>query len=103
MRYLVNIDELDEVIKRLTKEIEKISEQINRLTIIQNEVIWEGLAKDTFNSKYNDYIYNLKKILSRLVKLLLFLKSYHNNYDDEFTRIQALYNKTLYDEVIRWG
>lgn len=103
MKYLVNINELDEVIKRLTDEIEEISEQINHLIIIQNELVWEGLAKDAFNNKYNDYLDNLKKIFSRLVKLLLFLKSYHNNFDDEFTRIQALYNRTMYDEVIKWG
>ena len=101
MRYYANINELEEKVKLLNEKIDLINDQISKLTKIKDEIIWEGIAKDTFMQQYNNYIGDLKKILKHLLVLLLFFKSYYTNFDEEYTKTKEKYSSIFNDEYLK--
>lgn len=99
MKYLVKIDELNEMNIFLEGKLKIITEKIDNIIKLKEEFHWEGPSKDALIIKYDDYINNLKKISNRIILILAFLKSYHSNFEDEYQRLKSKYMKTIAEEV----
>lgn len=102
MKYLIRIDELNEMDIFLEEKLKTITEKIENIMKLKAELDWDGPSKDAFFVKYDEYIANLKKISNRIILILAFLKSYHSNYDEEYQRLKSKYSQKLLEEVRRW-
>lgn len=102
MRYIIRLGELSERIAFIEEKVDIIANEIYKIESYKGELIWEGLSKNTFVAKYDEYTTELRKILDRLIILLAFLKSYYSNYNDEYNKLKTKYDKKTMKEVIKW-
>jgi len=100
LKYLIRIDELNELNLFLEKKLEIIIEKIDNIVKLKEEFLWEGPAKDALIVEYDDYIKNLRKISNRIILILAFLKSYHSNFDEEYQKLKSKYSKPMIEEVM---
>lgn len=78
-------------------ELNKIMEdgikpKINIMNNLLNDTIWEGNAKDAFSSKYNNVLYEIKKIPNVLKIYTKFLNITMNNYENLMKEIKVSYD-----------
>ena len=95
MKYLIKISELEEKNLFLESKIQKIDEYISELKRLKGSFIWYGKSANTFFQYYDKYIDDLENIKERMLTCLLFLKSYFDNYNEEYERLNKVFNKEL--------
>lgn len=95
VRYLVKFGELDEKIRFIEEKLDNIYNAVEEIEKAKNSLIWEGVAKDAFILKYDEYVSELKDSAKKILNILLFLKSFYNNYNEEYLLLKKKYSELL--------
>ena len=90
MKYLVRTNELKEKVLYLEKQLDMLNEKIDYLNKVKSDIIWEGIARDKFIKKYDEYLNELNKISNNILNCIKFLSSY-DSFDNEYTRLKNKY------------
>jgi len=98
MKYLVRINELKTKNDFLEERLAIIDEMIIHIENSKDKIIWEGSAKKAFINKCDEYIIKLKEIEKEIIKMIAYLESYHNNYDEEYEKLKNKYIR-LFNET----
>lgn len=95
MRYLVKINDLKEKTGFLEKKLDIIREYVTNLENLKKELDWNGEAKELFIVKYNEYLKEINLALKNLISLILFLKAFYANYNEEYLIMKRKYASLL--------
>ncbi len=97
MRYLVKLNDLEEKLIIMEKQLDIIDENINGIEKLKLNFKWEGDSEIIFMEKYNQYINHLRDIEKNILKCIDFFTEYCTRYSEECLRLKQKY-AALYDE-----
>lgn len=97
MRYLVRLNDLDEKIIAMEKQLDIIDESISNIEKLKVNFKWEGDSKIIFIEKYNQYINRLRNIEKTILECIDFFSEYSSKYSEKCQMLKKKY-ASLYDE-----
>ncbi len=92
MRYLVKLGELGQKIENVQEQLASIDENINNLSDIKSNIIWEGEASLVFSEDYENYLNELDYIRENIISSIKYLSYYYNNYSHEYLDMKKRLN-----------
>ena len=80
MKIIVKEEEIYGLEKKLLDYISNINSELNEIEKIKSNLSWEGLAYNSFISRYDEVIQNEKRQIAKLESLIKFLDDVSLNY-----------------------
>ncbi len=97
MRYFVKLNDLEEKLIVMGKQLDTIDENISNIEKLKLNFNWEGDSKIVFLEKYNQYVNRLRDIERNILNCIDFFTEYCTKYSEECQRLKQKY-ADLYDE-----
>ncbi len=99
MKYRVYLDELENKSRELINYSKKdITDKINELKLLGEEIIWHGPAHDNYIKEYNKRIEKLQALNNKICLFGEYLKFCSEHYGETQEKLTKNWNKYL-DEI----
>ncbi len=97
MRILVNQDEISLFRTSMMMQMNNIEEELNKMELLKNELIWQGEAYKKFLNKYDENINDIKRRMVSITKYIDFLNKFNKGYNNAQESIRNNYSKSKGD------
>lgn len=97
MRYLVRLNDLEEKLVLMEKQLDIIDENISNIEKLKVNFKWEGDSRIIFTEKYNQYINGLRDIERNILTCIEYFTEYCTKYDEQCKLLRQKY-ANLYEE-----